>query len=262
MRKSVSLVRWMRHQYSDLAQHVIVKLYSLKKMPPTQLAETVKDLEQRIRASIQEIDAVVNEECALAVPSLRVLVVEDDEAVRNYIADVLRDAGHDIVDTVGTGEAMVEKALELKPDIIVFDIGLPGIDGIEAIHRIQCEYTCGAVAVTGDRQIETITRAMQESVLGYLLKPVDSEQLIAAFNVAYARLQEYKELQEEKNSLKENLENRKLVERAKGILMTRYRWSEQEAFRCLQKTAMDQRFEMVEVARRVIFGKNIKLTMQ
>lgn len=261
MKKSVSLIRWIRHEIGDLAQHVLASLYSLKQTMPC--SDVVLPLEQKIRAAIKQIDTVVNEEYALAIPSLRVLVVEDDAVTCAYIADLLRGAGHEIVGTADTGEAMVAKALELKPDMVVFDIHLPdNIDGLEAIHKIQCEHCCGAVAITADRNFNTIKRAMAESVLGYLLKPVEPEQLLAAVNVAYARLQEFKQLHDEKNTLKKNLEHRKMIERAKGILMTRYRWSEQEAFRCLQKTAMDQRFPMIEVARRVIFGRNIRLTMQ
>src|SRR5262245_51933374 len=194
----------------------------------------------------------------MKVPPLKVVVVEDNADVADFLKHVLEENGHTVIGTAATGPEMVKTVLTKEPDIVVFDIHLPGMDGLDALKQISREVVVPAVAVTGDRvQVE---RALEDNILGYLLKPVTPEQLMVAVQVAWARFQEYKTLRDENQNLQETLKARKLIEQAKGILMRRYRWSEKEAFRKLQKTAMDYRTTMARLARDVLDGKNVEFS--
>jgi response regulator NasT len=149
--------------------------------------------------------------------------------------------------------------LTLEPDLIVFDIHLPGLNGLEALHQIYQVRIVAAVAITADRDQDLIRRAMEEHVLAYLVKPVEGHQLAAALLVAWARFEEMRQLSVENATLRDNLRNRKLIERAKGVLMKRHRWSESEAFHRLQRGAMNQRRTMVELAQAILDGVKVEL---
>jgi two-component system, response regulator PdtaR len=192
--------------------------------------------------------------------SLKIVVVEDDPTIRQFLKDTLeRDLKHQVVGEAATGPDMVKVTLSLEPDVVLFDIHLPGQDGLEALKEIYEKRVMAAVAITADRDQELIRRALGEHVLAYLVKPVEAAQLGPALQVAYARFQELSVLSNENATLRQNLQNRKVIERAKGVLMRRHRWSEPEAFRRLQRGAMNRRVAMVDLAQAVLDGQNVDL---
>jgi len=150
--------------------------------------------------------------------------------------------------------------LELEPDDVVFDIHLPHLDGLEALKQIYQTRIVAAVAITADRDQALVQRAMEEHVLAFLVKPVEAHQLAPALQVAWARFEELSSLAAENASLKQTIQNRKTIERAKGILMKRHRWSEADAFRRLQRGAMNRRIPMVDLAQAILNGEHIDLS--
>jgi response regulator NasT len=154
---------------------------------------------------------------------------------------------------------MVRTVLDLDPDIVIFDIHLPRLNGLDALRQIYQERVIAAVAITADRDQELVRRALEEHVLAFLVKPVESHQLGAAVLVAWARFDELKQLTDENATLRTSLQNRKIIERAKGVLMKRHRWSEAEAFRRLQRASMNNRTTMIDLAQAVLNGKEVEL---
>jgi response regulator NasT len=194
-----------------------------------------------------------------AVGTLKIVLVEDDPTIRQFLRESLEKLGHQVVGEAGTGTEMVRSVLALEPDMVVFDIHLPHLDGLKALAQIYQERIVAAVAITADRDQDLVRRAIEEHVLAYLLKPVESHQLGSAIQIAWARFDEMRKLTTENATLQQNLQNRKLIERAKGVLMKRHRWSEADAFRRLQRGAMNRRMSMIDLAQAVLNGKNIDL---
>jgi response regulator NasT len=199
------------------------------------------------------------ERAASALPSLKVVVVEDDSTVRQFVKETIETLGHQVVGEAANGTDMVRNVLALEPDVVVFDIHLPRMNGLDALRQIYQERIVAAVAITADRDQELVRRALEEHVLAYLVKPIESHQLGPALLVAWARFDELRQLNDENASLRQNLQNRKTIERAKGVLMKRHRWSEAEAFRRLQRGAMNRRTTMVELAQAVLNGVEVEL---
>ncbi len=201
------------------------------------------------------------ERASAALPRLSIVVVEDDPTVRLFLKDTLeKQLGHNVVGEAATGTDMVRTVLALEPDVVVFDIHLPHLDGLQALAQIYQTRIVAAVAITADRDQELVRRALEEHVLAYLVKPVEAHQLGPALQVAWARFEELSQLTAENASLRQTLTNRKTIERAKGVLMKRYRWSEADAFRRLQRGAMNRRIAMVDLAQAIINGENIDLS--
>jgi len=197
---------------------------------------------------------------AVSTAALNVVVVEDDPTVRLFLKETLeKQMGHKVVGEADNGTDMVRSVLELEPDVVIFDIHLPRLNGLDALRQIYQERIVAAVAITADRDQHLVRRALEEHVLAYLVKPVEAHQLGPALLVAWARFEELRQLADENASLKQNLQNRKTIERAKGVLMKRHRWSEAEAFRRLQRGAMNRRTTMVELAQSVLNGVEIEL---
>jgi response regulator NasT len=196
---------------------------------------------------------------ATTVPSLKLVVVEDDTEIRQFLRESLEKLGHQVVGEAASGTEMVRMVLTLQPDVVVFDIHLPHLDGLKALAQIYEERIVAAVAITADRDQELVRRAIDEHVLAYLLKPVEAYQLGPALQIAWARFDELRKLTTENASLQQNLQNRKLIERAKGVLMKRYKWSEADAFRRLQRAAMNRRVAMIDLAQDVLNGKKMDL---
>jgi len=192
--------------------------------------------------------------------ALKVVVVEDDPAIRLFLKDTVeRQFGHQVVGEAATGTDMVRVVLDAEPDVVIFDIHLPYLNGLDALRQIYQQRVVAAVAITADRDHELVQRALEEHVLAYLVKPFEAYQLGPALQVARARFEELKTLSTENQSLKQNLANRKLIERAKGVLMKRHRWTEQEAFRRLQRAAMNGRTTMADLAQKVLNGVEVEL---
>jgi response regulator NasT len=200
------------------------------------------------------------ERAAPALPPLKIVLVEDDSTVRLFLKETLeKTLGHQVIGEAATGTDMVRTVLELEPDVVIFDIHLPRLNGLDALRQIYQERVIAAVAITADRDQDLVRRAMEEHVLAFLVKPVEAHHLGPALHVARARFEELRELSEENASLRQTLQNRKIIERAKGVLMKRYRWTEAEAFRRLQRGAMNRRTTMVELAQDVLNGVEVNL---
>src|SRR5207244_1143170 len=164
-----------------------------------------------------------------APTSLRVVVVEDDPTVRLFLKETLENQyGHQVVGEVDNGTDMVRTVLETEPDVVVFDIHLPRMSGLDALRQIYQEKVVAAVAITADRDQELVRRALEEHVLAYLVKPIEAHQLGPALLIARAQFAELRDLSEQNASLRQTLQNRKIIERAKGVLMKRNRWTEAE----------------------------------
>src|SRR6266436_5794679 len=157
--------------------------------------------------------------------ALKLVVVEDDATVRLFLKETLEKLGHQVVGEADNGTDMVRIVMELEPDIVVFDIHLPRLNGLDALRQIYKERIVAAVAITADRDQELVRRAREEHVLAYLVKPVEPHQLVPALEIAAARFQELQSLTSENASLRQTLQNRKIIERAKGMLMKQHRWS-------------------------------------
>jgi AmiR/NasT family two-component response regulator len=190
------------------------------------------------------------------LPTLRIVVADDDPTIRQFFRGALeKQLRHHVVGEAADGAEMVRTVLEQKPDLIVFDIHMPALDGLDALRKIYDQQIIAAVAITADRDIELVRRAMEEHVLAYLVKPVQEHQLEPALQVAWARFQELRNLTTENTSLRQTLENRKIVERAKGVLMKRQRLTEADAYRRIQRAAMNRRQTMLAIAQSILSGE-------
>jgi AmiR/NasT family two-component response regulator len=184
----------------------------------------------------------------------RVLVAEDEAIIRLDLAEMLGEAGYDVVGQAGDGEQAVAMALELKPDIVIMDVKMPVMDGITAAEQIGKERICPVVMLTAFSQTELVERARDAGVMAYVVKPFTASDVTPALDIALSRWSELKALEAEVADLGDRLETRKAVDRAKGVLMTKLKISEADAFRWIQKTAMDRRMGMREVADAVVAG--------
>jgi two-component system, response regulator PdtaR len=200
------------------------------------------------------------ETAAPRTAALKIVVVEDDPTVRLFLKETLeKQLGHEVVGEAVSGTDMVRSVLALEPDLVIFDIHLPYLNGLDALRQIYQERVVAAVAITADRDQELVRRALEEHVLAYLVKPVEAHQLGPAILIARAQFQELRDLSEENANLRQTLQNRKTIERAKGVLMKRHRWTEAEAFRRLQRGAMNRRTTMIELAQEVLNGVPVEL---
>ena len=190
-----------------------------------------------------------------AATARRVLLAEDEALIRLDLKELLEEEGYEVVGEAGDGEAAVRLARDLRPDLIVLDIKMPVLDGLSAAERIAEEHIAPVLILTAFSQKDLVDRAAQARAMGYLVKPFQKGDVVPAIELAMARYGEMATLEEEVTDLEERLETRKLVDRAKGILMDRYGMKEADAFRILQKAAMDGRLRMSEVARRVLEGE-------
>jgi AmiR/NasT family two-component response regulator len=184
----------------------------------------------------------------------RVIIADDESLVRVDLREALTELGYLVVGEVGDGQSAVNMARELDPDVIVMDIKMPGLDGIEAARILTQEKIAPVVLLTAYSQKELIERAKEAGVVGYLVKPFRETDLAPAIELAMARFGEFRELEDQVGNLAEALETRKKVERAKGILMDKQGMNESEAFRKIQKMSMNTRRPMKEVAEAIILA--------
>ncbi|MCI1641998.1 MAG: response regulator [Actinomyces sp.] len=182
----------------------------------------------------------------------RVLVAEDETLIRLDIVETLTGAGYEVVAEAGDGEEAVKLALEFEPDLCVMDVKMPKMDGITAAEKILKEISCAVVMLTAFSQTELVERARDAGAMAYVVKPFSPADLIPAVEIAVSRHQEIESLEDQIVDLQERFETRKRVDRAKGLLMKNMGMSEPEAFRWIQKTSMDRRLSMREVADAVI----------
>jgi two-component system, response regulator PdtaR len=182
----------------------------------------------------------------------RVVIAEDEALIRLDIVEMLREAGYEVVGEAPDGEQAVRLAEEHRPDLVVMDVKMPVLDGISAAERIAGARIAPVVLLTAFSQQELVERARDAGAMAYVVKPFTSADLLPALEIAVTRHQEIVALESEIADLGERLATRKLVDRAKGLLQEKFGMSEPEAFRWIQKTSMDKRLTMREVASAVI----------
>jgi AmiR/NasT family two-component response regulator len=181
-----------------------------------------------------------------------VVVAEDEPLIRMDVVETLNEAGYEVVGEAGDGETAVKLATEFEPDIVVMDVKMPVLDGITAAERITKARIAPVVLLTAFSQTELVERARDAGAMAYVVKPFTQADLLPALEIALHRHREIAALESEVADLTDRFETRKRVDRAKGLLMTRMGLSEPEAFRWIQKTSMDRRLTMREVADAVI----------
>jgi len=178
----------------------------------------------------------------------RVVVAEDEALIRLDLVEMLREEGYEVVGEAGDGQRAVELAVELRPDLVIMDVKMPRRDGIDAASEIAQRRIAPVVILTAFSQRELVERARDAGAMAYLVKPFSKSDLVPAIEVAVSRFSELRELEREVEGLNERFETRKLVDRAKGLLMEKHAMTEPEAFRWIQRAAMDRRTTMKQVA--------------
>jgi len=184
----------------------------------------------------------------------RVIIADDESLIRMDLREMLLNLGYLVVGEVGDGRSAVNLARELRPDVVIMDIKMPDMDGIEAAKTLTEEYIAPVILLTAYSQRDLVERAKEAGVVGYMVKPFRESDLVPAIEVALARFKEFEALHKEVQDLQLALETRKLVDRAKGILMDTQSLSEAEAFRKIQKMSMNTRKPMKEVAEAIILA--------
>lgn len=183
---------------------------------------------------------------------LNILIADDEALIRLDLREMLSDAGHHIVGEAADGAQAVRLARELKPDFIIMDVKMPNMDGLEAAAIIGEENIAPVLLLTAYSQQDIVEKASKAGVSAYLVKPVREEQLFPAMEIAASRFNELQELNKELSDLKDSLETRKLVDRAKGILMAAHKISEQDAYRKMQQYSMAKRISLKALAESII----------
>ena len=186
------------------------------------------------------------------LPIRRVLVAEDEALIRLDLKEMLEEEGYDVVGEAGDGEEAVAMANRLRPDLVILDVKMPKLDGIAAAERIAGERVAPVVILTAFSQRDLVERAREAGAMAYLVKPFQKKDLVPTIEMATSRFAEIVALEQEVGGLQERLEARKAVERAKGVLMTEHGMTEPEAFRWIQRTAMDRRTTMRAIADAVL----------
>jgi two-component system, response regulator PdtaR len=183
---------------------------------------------------------------------IRVLIAEDEALIRLDLKEMLEEEGYTVVAEVGDGRQAVEQAQAQRPDLVILDIQMPELDGLSAAEEIAAARVAPVIVLTAFSQRELVERARDAGAMAYLVKPFSKNDLVPAIEVARARFAEMTALDGEVRTLEERLETRKVVERAKGLLMTEQGLTEAEAFRWIQRTAMNERTSMKALAERIL----------
>ncbi|MBC84506.1 MAG: response regulator [Acidimicrobiaceae bacterium] len=187
---------------------------------------------------------------------LRVVIAEDEAIIRLDLKESLQAEGYIIAGEAGRGDEAVELARTLNPDVVILDIKMPGLNGIEAAKIISEEHIAAVLLLTAFSQRDLIQEASQAGALAYLVKPFQRSELVPSIELAVGRFKEISDLKKEKQELLDDLEARKVVDRAKGALMDQYGLKEKDAYRYLQKKAMEERSPMKVVAESILQGEN------
>jgi response regulator NasT len=184
--------------------------------------------------------------------SLKIAVADDEPDMRDYFNTILPSMGHQVVATAEDGRDLVEQCRALKPDLVITDIKMPDMDGIDAAARIYRDAPVPVILVSAYHDPEFIRRAEDDHILAYLIKPIKQANLKTAIAIATRRFEQFQELRREATDLKQALEDRKVIERAKGVLMKKANLPENDAFRRLQKLASDKNKKLVEIAQMIL----------
>jgi len=184
--------------------------------------------------------------------SLRIVVADDEPEMRDYFQETLALLGHEVVASAENGRQLIDQCAVIEPDLVITDIKMPEVDGLQAATEIRKARPVPVILVSAYHDHELIERALTDHVLAYLVKPIKQADLETAIALAMRRFKEFQALHQQAVDLRQALEDRKMVERAKGILMKRAGLDEQDAFRRLQKLASDKNLKMVRVAEMIV----------
>jgi response regulator NasT len=182
------------------------------------------------------------------------VIAEDEAIIRLDLKETLEEEGYVVVGETGRGDKAVDLVREHRPDLAILDIKMPGMDGLEAARIINKERLCGVLVLTAFSQREVIEEARDAGALAYLVKPFQKNDLVPAIEVAIARFNEMRALNGEIEALGEQLETRKTIDRAKGVLMDKHGMNESHAFGFIQRSAMNYRLTMKDVADKIVTG--------
>jgi response regulator NasT len=189
--------------------------------------------------------------------ALRIAVADDEREMREFFQEVLSHLGHQVVAAADTGRQLVEQCRTTHPDVVITDIKMPDLDGVEAAAALNRERLVPVILVTAHADADFLSRASEGHVMAYLAKPIKPVDLQAAIFLAILRFEEFQRLSQDAASLRQALEDRKTVERAKGIVMKRLRLEEPQAYRRLRRLASDQNRKLVEVAGTVVAADEV-----
>ncbi|MFE1952900.1 ANTAR domain-containing response regulator [Streptomyces sp. NPDC059524] len=203
-------------------------------------------------ASPPRVEAVDDAPSLVPPRTPRVFIAEDEALIRLDLKEMLEEEGYTVVGEAGDGEQAVELAREHKPDLVILDVKMPKLDGISAAEKIAEESIAPVLMLTAFSQRDLVERARDAGAMAYLVKPFSKSDVVPAIEMAVSRFTELKTLEKEVADLTQRLETRKLVDRAKSVLQTEYGLTEPAAFRWIQKTSMDRRLSMQQVAEAVI----------
>ncbi|MDD4600340.1 putative transcriptional regulatory protein pdtaR [bioreactor metagenome] len=191
--------------------------------------------------------------------SLRIVIADNESIIRMDLKEILEEAGHTVVGEAIDGRKAVELARKYRPELVIMDIKMPEMDGITAAKIIANEKIAPVLLLTAFSQKEIVEKAKDSGVLAYLVKPVKEANLFPAIEIAVSRFQEFADLERELDAVKQSLESRKILDRAKGILMDAHNLSESEAFRRIQQYSMSKRKSIREVAEAIITAATRKI---
>lgn len=188
---------------------------------------------------------------------LRIAIAEDEGEIRDYLREALTHLGHQVVATAATGQQLIDRCQETHPDLVIADIRMPNIDGIQAARTINVQAPTPVLLLSAHHEPGMLASTTADYIVGYLVKPVTEPNLKTAITVGMNRFERFLDLSRESAELRQALEDRKLIEKAKGIVMHRLQVNEDEAFRRLRKRASDQNMKLIEVARQLVGAEDI-----
>ena len=183
---------------------------------------------------------------------LRIVIADDEAIIRMDLKEMLQEAGHEVVGETANGRRAVAIVRDTRPDLVILDVKMPDMDGVEAARMIAADHLAPVLLLTAFDDAELIQRATEAGVLAYLVKPVSEKSLFPAMEIALSRWRETESLEKELAETRDSLETRKLLDRAKGILMQAHGISEEEAYRRMQRYSMEKRRTLKEVAAAVV----------
>jgi len=189
--------------------------------------------------------------------NLRIAIADDEGDIRAYLQEALTRLGHQVVATANSGQQLIEKCQSIHPDLVIADIRMPEIDGLQAARALNAQEPTPVLLLSAHHEPETLASASADYIVGYLVKPISEANLKTALAVGLTRFERFQALSRESAELRQSLEDRKLIEKAKGIVMNRLQVNEDEAFRRLRKRASDQNIRLIEVARHIVAAEDI-----
>jgi response regulator NasT len=188
---------------------------------------------------------------------LKIAIADDETDLRDYLRETLSVLGHQVVGVAATGRELVEQVRSTRPDLVITDIKMPEIDGIDAAIEIYQDGPIPIILVSAYHDRELVSRAGESHVLAYLVKPIGQQDLETAISIVMSRFEQFQDLRRETDDLRQAMEDRKIIERAKGILMQRVGLSEDEAYRRLNKTARDGNRKLRDVAQSILTTEDL-----